>query len=225
MSENGNKERNDDSFFKTLSTLKSRKEEGTFGEIIEDWKWIFRYSKHYKGAIFLYTCLGVFSSSMSLVSSVAGKHVIDIITGYQVDKLPMMIFILLGSAGFSIFINNVLSRITLKLRININNEIQADIFDKIVDSEWLSLSKYSSGDILNRFSNDTGTVATNAISWLPSIIIAVYNFVITFIAIWSLSKVMALISFGTAPVLLLMSRYLIRRQREYGKKVREMSSF
>ncbi|MCR4673157.1 MAG: ABC transporter ATP-binding protein/permease [Lachnospiraceae bacterium] len=210
--------------FDSVKKLRESLKDGTFSEIIDDWKWIFSYSMHFKGAIVFYTILGIVSTTLGLIASLVSKYVIDIITGYQMDKLGTMIFILLGSAAFRIIINNVLKRITLKLRININNEIQADIFNKIVDSEWLSLSKYSSGDILNRFSSDTGTVATNAISWLPSIIIAVYNFVITFVAIWSLSKVMALISFGTAPVLLIMSRYFIRRQREYGKKVREMSS-
>ena len=47
-----------------------------------------------------------------------------------------------------------MSRITLKINIRIQNDIQADIFDKIIEVNWLDLSKYPSGDILNRFSSD-----------------------------------------------------------------------
>ena len=44
------------------------------------------------------------------------------------------------------------------------------------DADWLALNRYSNGDILNRFNGDIGTVSGNAISWLPTIIIAIYNF-------------------------------------------------
>ena len=101
---------------------------------------------------------------------------------------------------------------------------RSDIFDKIMDAEWLEITKYRNGDILNRFTNDTGTIAGNAVSWIPNIIIAVYNFIATFIVIWHYSHIMSLLSFASAPVMLLMSRFVIRRQREYNKKSREMSS-
>ena len=35
---------------------------------------------------------------------------------------------------------------------------------------------------------------------------------------------MSLLAFASAPFMLLMSKFLISKQREYGKKVREMSS-
>ena len=210
--------------FDSVRKLTQSWKDGTFGEILDDWRWIFSYSKKFKGAIIFYTVLGIVSTTLSLVASVASKYMIDIITGYKYEMLPVLIAVMLGSAIFSLVINNMLSRYSLKLSISINNEIQADIFDKIVDSEWLALSRYKNGDILNRFGNDTSTVANNAISWLPSIIIAVYNFIATFVVIWHYNKVMALLAFCTAPIMLLMSRFLIRRQREYGKKVREMSS-
>ena len=109
--------------------------DGTFSEIIDDWKWIFSYSKRYKGAIAFYTILGIFSTSMGLVGSVASKYMIDIITGYQMSKLWIMVLITLGSAFFSLTIGNVIGRISTKLSIYINNDIQADIFDKIID-QW-----------------------------------------------------------------------------------------
>ena len=56
--------------FRSLDTLYKRWKEGTFGEILEDWKWIFSYSKRYKGAIVFYTLLGIVSSSLALVAGV-----------------------------------------------------------------------------------------------------------------------------------------------------------
>ncbi len=208
----------------SLSVLVHRMKNGTFGEILNDWRWIFTYSKKYKGAIVFYTILGIFSTSMGLVSSVANKYLIDIITGYQTNKLWILIAITLISAGFNLSIGNLLSRWSLKLSIRINNEIQADIFDKIIDSEWLSLSHYSNGDVLNRFNSDVGTVAGNAVSWIPNVIIAIFNFIATFCIIWKYNRIMALLAFASTPVSLVMSRFMIRKQRDYAKKSREMSS-
>ena len=222
MDENKNKQ--ESATFASLETLAARWKDGTFREIIDDWKWIFTYSARYKFAIVFYVFLGIFSTTMGLVSSVAGKYLIDIITGYQTSRLAVLILIMVGSAVVSLALDSVLSRITTRLSIYINNDIQADIFDKIVDADWLSLSRYSNGDVLNRFNSDISTVSGNAISWLPSIIIAVYRFVATFLVILHYDWVMALIALGSAPFMLLISKFLIKKQREYSKKVKEMNS-
>lgn len=222
--QNSNKEINHKISFESLDILIGKWKDGTFGEILDDWKWIFSYSKRYKGAILFYTLLGIFGTSMGLVGSVASKYMIDIITGYQTSKLGVMIAIMLGSALFSLVFSNLINRISVKLSIDINNDIQADIFDKIIDADWLEINKYSNGDVLNRFNSDVNTVSSNAISWLPTIVIAIYNFIATFAVIWHYDKVMSLIAFASAPVMLLMSRFLIKKQREYGQKVKEMSS-
>ena len=210
--------------FESLDILISRWKDGTFSEIIDDWKWIFSYSARYKGAIMFYVFLGILSTSLGLVSSVASKYMIDIITGYKTSKLAVMIVIMVGSALFSLVFDNVISRVSTKLSIYINNDIQADIFDKIVDADWLAINQYSNGDVLNRFNGDISTVSGNAISWLPTIIIAVYRFIATFIVILHYDVIMAFIALGSAPLMLLISRFLIKKQREYSKKVREMSS-
>lgn len=218
----GNK--NNNLNFESVDILIRKWKEGTFSEIIDDWKWIFSYSKRYKGAIVFYTLLGIFSTSLGLVSSVAGKYLIDIITGYQMDKLGILVGLMVGSTLFSLVFSSLINRISAKLSIDINNDIQADIFDKIVDADWLALNKYSNGDILNRFNGDIGTVSNNAISWLPTIVIAIYNFIATFLVIMHYDVTMAIIAFASAPFLFLSSRMIIKKQREYGKKVREMSS-
>ena len=195
--------------FESLDILISRWKDGTFAEILDDWKWIFSYSARYKGAIAFYLILGIISTSMGLVSSVAGKYMIDIITGHDSSRLWVMAVIMVSSSVFSLIFGSIISRITAKLSIDINNDIQADI---------------SNGDILNRFNGDISTVSSNAISWLPTIVIAVYNFAATFLVILHYDWIMALIALGSAPFMLLMSRFLIKKQRDYSRKVREMSS-
>ena len=222
--EEDKKEKNPNMSFESLDILISKWKDGTFSEIIDDWKWILSYSARYKGAIVFYTLLGIFETSFGLVSSIASKYLIDIITGYQMEKLSLLVGIMLGSTVFSLVFSSAINRISTRLSIYINNDIQADIFDKIVDADWLSLNKYAYGDILNRFNSDISTVSSNAISWIPSIIIVIYNFIATFFVILHYDVIMAIFAFASAPFMLLMSKFLIKKQREHNKLVREMSS-
>ena len=55
--------------FESLNILISRWIDGSFTEIIDDWKWIFTYSARHKWAIVFYTILGLVSATLGLVSS------------------------------------------------------------------------------------------------------------------------------------------------------------
>ena len=80
--------------------------DGTISEILDDWRWIFSYSSRYKGAIVFYTIIGVLSTSLSLVTSVASKYLIDIITGYQIEKLGILVIVIVTSTVFTLVFSN-----------------------------------------------------------------------------------------------------------------------
>ena len=198
--------------------------DGTFRDFFDDWKWIFSFSKKYKGIIVFYTILGLLGSTLSLGASWVSKVLINIVVGRQTDKLWMLVVAVIASTLFSLVVGSVLSRLGLKISIYVNNDIQSTIFGKIIDAEWKELNKYPNGDLLNRFGTDTNTVAGNAIGWIPNLIISLYSFGATFLLLFKTDPNMAWIALGSAPVLLLMSRFIMRKMREYKKRVLEMNS-
>lgn len=208
----------------SLQQLLNKIDDGTFSTFIDDWKWIFSYSKRYKKVIAFYLILGIFSSTLGLVSSVVSKHLIDIIVGKKLDQLWILVFMMVFSTVFSLVFSSVIGRLSLKISIGVGNDIQADIFSQIIDAKWLELNKYSNGDLLNRFNSDVSTVAGNAVSWGPSLILSVYNFIATFCVILYYDATMAFIALGSAPFLLLMSRYIMRKNKEYRERVLQMNS-
>ena len=195
-------------------------DDGTFSEFFSDWKWIFSFSRQYKWAIVLYTLMGILSSTLGLVSAVASKYMIDIITTRQVSRLWQLALIMIASTVVSLLFSSLVSRYSTKLSVYVNN----DILDKIMDADWLALSQYENGDLLNRFNNDVNTIAGNAVSWLPNIIIALYTFIATFVVILHYDVVMAFIALLSAPFLLFASRFLMRKNREYRQKVLKINS-
>ena len=162
----------------TIKTIIEKWKNGTIVEVWETWKWILSYSNRYKKTIAFYLFLGIFSTVFSLISSIASKQLIDIVTGHRKDQMLIMAIVMISMALFSLIFSSVISRVSLKLTISIQNDIQADIFDKIIDADWLAINQYSNGDVLNRFNSDVGTISNNAINWIPTIIIALYNFIL-----------------------------------------------
>jgi ABC-type multidrug transport system fused ATPase/permease subunit len=198
--------------------------DGTYQEFIRDWKWIFSYSKKYWKIVLFYTLLGIVSSTLSLVSAVISKYSIDIITGYKTEQIGLLIFLMVGSMAFSLIFSSLVSRFSLKLDIYVHNDIQSEVFDRILDADWASLSGYPNGDLLNRFNSDVGTISGNAVSWIPNVIISVYSFLATFAVILHYNVTMAFITFLSAPILLGCSRILIKKNRMYQKRIMEMNS-
>ena len=194
------------------------------GEIIHDWRWIFSYSKKYKWQIVVFTLFGIFSTTFGLVSSVANKYMVDIVTGHKTEMLWLMITIWLGTNILSLVMSSVNSRYSAKVTTAISRDVQEDVFRKVIDADWMALQQYPNGDILNRINGDAGTISSNAISWVPNLIIVGYNFIATFLVIWHYSKGMTLIAVAGAPILFLARRAFLIKEREYHKKSRELSS-
>ena len=207
-----------------LQTLLNKRHDGTFKEFIDDWKWIFGFSKKYRWIIVLYTIVGIFGSTLSLGAAWVSKWLINIIVGGQADRVWVLLGTMIGMTVFSLIVSSVNSRIFTRISIYVNNDIQAEIFDRIIDARWKELSAYPSGDLLNRFNADVGTIAANAINWIPNLIINIYTFGLTFFALFMTDPTMAWIAFLSAPFLLLMSRYILRKMRYYRKRVLELNS-
>ena len=208
----------------TLQTLLNKVSDGTYKDFIQDWKWIFSYSMRYKWMVLIYLIMGILSSTFGVSASYASSMMINIITEKQINKLPLLIAITLGTSALSLTLYSVQSRINAKISVRVNNDIQAEIFDSIVDVKWAELNKYKNGDLLNRFNDDTKTVSDNAIAWIPNTIISLYSFVLAFIVLYRMDHIMAWIAILSAPVLFFMSRFVMRKQNSYIRQLKELKS-
>lgn len=208
----------------SLRMIWEKFKDGSIHEMWMEFKWMFSYAKNYKKEIAFYTLLGIFSTVMGLISSIAGKELIDIVTGIQTNRAWDMAIWMVSMSLFSLLFSQIMSRITLKINIRIQNEIQADIFDKIIGVNWLDLTKFHSGDLLNRFGSDVSTVAGSAIGWVPNLIISLFNFIATLCLILYYDPTMMILTLINTPVMLLSSKLLMKKMRDYNLKVKEMNS-
>ena len=189
--------------------------EGYLKEIYRETLWMYQYAKKYWLSICFYIFAGVLGTFMGLGTSVASKYLIDAVSGIKKERIFFWAILIIGMTAANIFSNAVISRISARINVMIQNEIQADIFEKIIHTEWKELKDFRSGDLLNRLSNDAVQVASSVISWIPNSITKLVQFIGAFAIIFYYDPVMAGIALLSAPVTVIFS---------YNNEMREMTS-
>ena len=198
--------------------------EGMLQEMYEETKWMYTYAKKYKFQIVFYIFLGVLTTVMGLASSVGSKYLIDAVTGQDTGNIALIALFIVAMGLFSIGINAITTMISARINIKVNNEIQAEVFDKILVADWISMKEFHSGDLLNRLNGDVNTVASSILSWIPSLITRSAQFFGILAIILYYDPTMAVIALGSAPVMLIVSKTLMKKMRDYNKRMRQVSS-
>lgn len=221
-----------------IKKLIKKIKDGSLSESIEEVRWIYRYAGIYKWSIVTYILFGILSTVMTLGSSVVSKKLIDsvIVLRYGENAVQSMAvtgnsypLYITGTAyvimGLSVIAANaVTSRVSARIDIKVNNEIRADIYDKILEADWEESSEYHSGDLLNRLNSDVSAVSSSVLGWIPNLITKTFQFVSAFLVILYYDKTLALLALVSAPFTILVSKTLMKRMRRYNKKMKEASS-
>ena len=194
-------------------------------EIMREWIWMSRYMKRYWASIAFYIFLGLLGVAMGLASSVAQKNLINAVTANDKilrDVLTAAAFVISLSVT-QIFINAGASWMSTRINIRVINEIREDIFKRIIATRWESLAAYHSGDIINRLEGDVSTIASGAISFIPSMITRSAQFFGALAIIMYHEPTMALFAFISAPVLLISGRPMMKLMRKHNEQMRDIN--
>lgn len=185
---------------------------------------MFTYICRYRAVVGIHILLGILGTALSLLSSVAMKTLIDVVTGFQTGAIftaaAWMAGMLLGSAAMQA----AASRIAAVINIRVQNGIQAEVYDRMLRTDWASLEQFRSGDLLNRLNTDVTSVSGGVTGLLPSFVTAAVQFLGSLMIILCYDPVMALIALIGAPLSVLCSRTLVRRMRSYNRRMKDISS-
>ena len=197
---------------------------GMLKEMYIEGKWIAKYIYKYKWGVVFYIFLGILGTILGLISSVFSKNLIDAVTGHDSENIGVIIATIIGMGLGSIILEAVTGRISAKINIKVGNEIRADIYDKIINTDWESMSSFHSGDLLTRLTGDATTVADSVLGWIPNLITKLVQFICIFAVIMYYDPTMAVLSLLRAPITILVSKSLMLKMRKFNKASREISS-
>ena len=201
-----------------------RIKEGRLKELTAELLWMYAYVRRYWLLIGCYILLGASGSVLSLGTSVVSKDLVDAVTGVNSLEIVRVACTYVGVGVSQIFINAVKSRLSLKVRLKVTNEIRGDIYEQVLRTNWESLAKYRSGDLLYRVNGDAGMVANTILTFLPNVVTTVISFGGAFIIVVQHDPWMALIALMGAPVSFLTSRYSARKMRQFQRDNQNVAS-
>lgn len=207
-----------------LKKLIERIKSGMLQEMYIEAKWMYKYVDKYKWGVVFYIFLGILGTLMSLASGVASKNLIDAVTGYDSSGIGMAAGVIIGMSLGNVIVNAIISRISTKINVKVGNEIRADIYDRIINTDWESMSSFHSGDLLNRLTDDSATVSSSVLGWLPSLITQVVQFVCILGVVLYYDATMAVIALMSAPITVIVSKSLMLRMRKFNKEIRIVRS-
>ncbi|HIZ07353.1 MAG TPA: ABC transporter ATP-binding protein/permease [Candidatus Eubacterium avistercoris] len=212
---------------RTMEELKriiQKIKEGKLKKLLGELTWMYVYVRRYWFWILMYILLGASGSVLGLGTSVVSRNLVDAVTGVNSQKILEVASLYVGVGVSQIFINAVKMRLSLRIRLKVTNEIRADIYEQVLNTDWASLSKYRSGDLLYRVNGDAGMVANNILTFLPNAVSVCISFVGAFSIVMKNDPAMALIALAGAPISLFMSRYRVKKTRDFQRNNQNLSS-
>lgn len=198
--------------------------EGRLKQLTGEILWMYAYVRRYWLLIAVYVLLGASGSVLGLGTSVVSKELVDAVTGVNSRGIVQVACLYVGVGVGQIFINAVKSRLSLKVRLKVTNEIRADIYEQVLRTNWESLAKYRSGDLLYRVNGDAGMVANTILTFLPNVVTTLISFGGAFLIVIQNDPWMALIALLGAPVSFLTSRYSAKRMRQFQRDNQNVAS-
>jgi ABC-type multidrug transport system fused ATPase/permease subunit len=204
--------------------VKTKIRDGSLREMWSETRWMIKYIRRYRFVILIHILLGIVGTCMSLLSSIGMKRLIDAVTGFRYSNIWGDALYMAGMLVGSVVLSAIAGRIAAVINIRVQNGIQAEIYDRMLHTDWESLERFRSGDLLQRLNGDVGTVASGVTSFLPSFVTGSVQFVGSLVIILFYDPVMALIALVGAPLSVICSRVLVRRMREYNKTMKAISS-
>ena len=198
--------------------------QGGLRQLLRELAWIGSYGYRYRRAVVWYIFLGITATAMSLGASVLSKNIVDAVTGYTMTALAPAAALYLGLQLARIGVNAWTSRISAKIEVRVDQEIRAEVYDRIMAADWQAMSKYHSGDLLNRVDNDVASVSASVLGWIPDVITRTVQFAGALGIILYHDATLAGLALASAPLTILVSRGLMPKMRSYNRQMREASS-
>lgn len=182
-------------------------------------KWLMQYTKPYIGRIILMMSISLSSTLLSLWMVNISKEIIDNASqGREFGTLIVVYLIMILALQVVGVISGLLSAV---LNEKFSFGIRKQVYEKIINSHWMDVKKYHTGDLMTRLTSDAGNIADGIIGTIPAIIQLAIELVLVFFMLFFYSPLLAVFATLIAPVAGIVSWWLGRKLKRLSVKVQE----
>ncbi|MBO5624097.1 MAG: ABC transporter ATP-binding protein [Butyrivibrio sp.] len=187
-------------------------------------KWVLGYSKPYIPQLTFLMMIDLLSTFLYVWMAVIGKKMIDSATKGMVSDLwkiiILYVIVILGS--------EILSMLSQLISVVVNEKfgfgIRKKVFRRILDTNWLEISGYHSGDLMTRLTSDVQAISEGISTTIPTIIRLLVELLITFFTLAYYDLNLALFALLVAPIAMVASFLLGKQLKRLQLKVQQTES-
>lgn len=169
-------------------------------------KWIWRIARREWLTILLLTLSGAAISVSYVVFALISQKVVDVATGVMEGNMwhysGMLLSVLLIQAIVGICNHILQTKAIGRMEIRIKEKVFSSLYRK----KWQNVTRFSSGDILNRLTSDAHVAADTVASLLPHVVSLLTRLTAALVVLIVMDKIFAVIIVAAGGLLLLVAR-------------------
>lgn len=187
-------------------------------------RWLWKVWRGNRLQTILNASMGMATVVVSLAQVWAVKRAIDVASGSVEGSIYRAVALMGGLVliDFAINISSVWIRNVLGVKAQ--NRMQQYMLDRILRSEWNGRERRHSGDVINRLESDVSNVVTFITETLPNTLSVVLLFFGAFAYLFTLDRLLAVITVALLPLFVVLSKVYVRRMRHLTRQVRNSDS-
>ena len=132
--------------------------------------WIKKEMRPYRAFVVFLTVFTVLATILSLAFAYLTKYLINSATNKQPNRLFVFSAVLLGILLLKILLQTLSGFYTEKLRAQMVVKLRTKLFNKILHSDYANVTRYHSGELINRLTSDIYEVVGTTVKLLPAIV-------------------------------------------------------
>lgn len=186
------------------------------------WLWLACRGNRIQAA--LNASIGLFQVGVGLAQVWAVKHAIDVASGVAGGSVYAAVGLIgaLLLSDFLLMMGSVWVRSIFGVKAR--NRMQQQMLDRLLRSEWTGRQQRHSGDIINRLQYDVGEVIGFLTETIPNALSVTAMFVGAFVCLFSMDRLLALVTVFILPVFMAVSKVYVRHMRRITRQVRDTDS-
>ena len=187
-------------------------------------KWLWKALRGYRLQVFLNIIVGLLGVAVSLLQVWAVQHAVEVAEGavsgsiyWAVGMMAALVLARFALGIASTWIHNILG-------IRAQNQMQQQMLDRILHTEWKGKESRHSGDVLNRLELDVGNVVGFLTETIPGTLSTLAMFFGAFTIMFLIDKRIALVIVVLAPLFVGLSKIYVGKMRKLNRDVRDSDS-
>ncbi len=185
-------------------------------------KWIASKTKFIWPGIIAMTVIGAVLSVMGVYFALISKTLIDIATGQTEGNLMTQGVILFAFLLLQLLMEIFQSVTTVQTIGRFNVRFKSDFFRTIMQKDYMTITEYHTGELLNRITSDVGIIATGLTQMLPNLVFYLTKILACLVALYVLDSQFALLCLCLGP-LIFITAYIYRKKMKHLHKAGQVA--